>query len=65
MDEISQDPKLNVRFPHGHRLDVAVATALIAAAVIALMTGRGSRPAVSPAGRTARRRPWRCCHPPC
>ena len=52
MDEISQDPKLNVRFPRGRWLDVAVAAALIAAAVIALMTGRGSRPAASPAGRT-------------
>jgi hypothetical protein len=51
MDEISQDPKLNVRFPRGRWLDVAVAVALIAAAVIAVMTGRGSRPAASPAGR--------------
>jgi hypothetical protein len=52
VDEISQGTKLNVRLPRGRRLDVAVATALIAAAVIALMTGRGSRPAVSHAGRT-------------
>jgi DNA-binding beta-propeller fold protein YncE len=52
LDEISQGTKLNVRLPRGRRLDVAVATALIAAAVIALMTGRGSRPAVSHAGRT-------------
>jgi hypothetical protein len=51
MDEISQDPKLNVRFPRGRWLDVAVAVALIAAAAIAVMTGRGSRPAASPAGR--------------
>jgi hypothetical protein len=51
MDEISQDPKLVVRFPRGRWLDVAVAVALIAAAVIAVMTGRGSRPAASPAGR--------------
>jgi hypothetical protein len=51
MDEIGQDPKLNVRFPRGRWLDVAVAVALIAAAVIAVMTGRGSRPAASPEGR--------------
>jgi hypothetical protein len=51
MDEISQDPKLVVRCPRGRWLDVAVAVALIAAAVIAVMTGRGSRPAASPAGR--------------
>jgi hypothetical protein len=51
MDEISQDPKLVVRFPRGRWLDVAVAVALIAATVIAVMTGRGSRPAASPAGR--------------
>jgi hypothetical protein len=49
MDEISQDPKLNVRFPRGRWLDVAVAVALIAA--IAVMTGWGGRPAASPAGR--------------
>jgi hypothetical protein len=51
MDEISQDPKLNVRFPRGRWLDAAVAVALIAAAVTAVMTGRGSRPGASPAGR--------------
>ena len=51
MDEISQDPKLNVRFPRGRWLDVAVAVALIAAAALAVMTGRGSRPAAAPAGR--------------
>ena len=51
MDEISQDPKPNVRFPRGRWLDVAVAVALIAAAVIAVMTGRGSRPAAAPADR--------------
>jgi len=51
MDEISQDPKLNVRFPRGRWLDVAVAVALIAAAAIAVMAGRGSRPSSSPAGR--------------
>jgi hypothetical protein len=51
MDEISQDPKLNFRFPRGRWLDVAVAVALIAAAVIAVMTGRSSRPASFPAGR--------------
>ena len=49
MDEISQDPKLNVRFPRRRWLDVAVAVALIAAAVLAVMTGRGSRPAAAPA----------------
>ena len=49
MDEISQDPKLNVRFARGRWLDVAVAAALIAAAVLAVMTGRGSGPAASPA----------------
>jgi hypothetical protein len=51
MDEISQDPKLNVRFPRGRWLDVAVAVALIAATALAVMTGRGSRPAAAPAGR--------------
>jgi len=50
MDEISQDPKLNVRLPRGRWLDVAVAVALIAAAAIAAMTCRGSRPAASAAG---------------
>jgi hypothetical protein len=48
MDEIGQDPKLNVGFPRGRWLDVAVAVALIAAAVIAVMTGRGGRPAAAP-----------------
>ena len=48
MDEIGQDPKLNVGFPRGRWLDVAVAVALIAAAVLAVMTGRGSRPAAAP-----------------
>ena len=51
MDEISQDPKLVVRFPRGRWLDVAVAVALIAAAATIVMTGRGSRPAAAPAGR--------------
>jgi hypothetical protein len=50
MDEISQDPKRCVRFPRGLWLDVAVAVALIAAAAIAAMTCRGSRPAASAAG---------------
>ena len=51
MDEIGQDPKLNVRFARGRWLDIAVAVALIAAAVIAVMTGRGNRPpAPAPAG---------------
>ena len=49
MDEISQDPKLNVRFPRGRWLDVAVAAALIAA--LAVLAGRGTRPAASPADR--------------
>jgi hypothetical protein len=49
MDEISQDPKLNVRFRRRRWLDVAVAVPLIAAAVLAVMTGRGSRPP-APAG---------------
>ena len=51
MDEISQDPKLNLRFPRGRWLDAAVAVALIAAAASAVMTGRGGRPAASPPGR--------------
>ena len=51
MDEISQDPKLNLRCPRGRWLDVAVAVALIAAAAIAVTAGRGSRPSASPAGR--------------
>jgi hypothetical protein len=51
MDEISQDPKLNVRIPRGRWRDAAVAVALIAAAASAVMTGRGGRPAASPAGR--------------
>src|SRR6202035_5820579 len=51
MDEISQDPKLNVRFPRGRWLDAVLRVALIAAAVIVVMTARGSRPAASPAGR--------------
>jgi hypothetical protein len=49
MDEISQDPKLDVRFPRGRWLDVAVAVALIAAAAIAVLAGWGSRPAAAPA----------------
>ena len=53
MDEIGQDPKLNVGFPHGRWLDVAVAVALIAAAVLAVMTCRGSRPAAAPAAGPA------------
>ena len=48
MDEIGQDPKLNVGFPRGRWLDVAVTVALIAAAVLAVMTGRGSGPAAAP-----------------
>ena len=48
MDEIGQDPKLNLGFPRGRWLDVAVAVALIAAAVLALMLGRGGGPAAAP-----------------
>ena len=51
MDEISQDPKLNLRFPRGRWLDATVAVILIAAAAIAVITGRGSQPAAAPAGR--------------
>jgi hypothetical protein len=51
MDEIGQDPKLNVRFPRGRWLDLALAMALIAAVTLAVMTGWGSRPAADPAGR--------------
>ena len=49
MDEIGQDPKPTVGFPRGRWLDVAVAVALIAAAVLAVMTGRGGGPAAAPA----------------
>jgi hypothetical protein len=48
MDEIGQDPKLNVGFPRRRWLDVAVTVALIAAAVLAVMTARGGRPAAAP-----------------
>ena len=53
MDEIGQDPKLNLGFPRGRWLDVAVAVALIAAAVLVVMTCRGSRPAAAPAAGPA------------
>jgi len=49
MDEISQGPEPNVRFPRGRWLDVAVAVILIAAAALAVVAGRGSRPAAAPA----------------
>jgi streptogramin lyase len=49
MDEISQEPKLDFRVPRGRWLDAAVAVVLIAAATIAVMTGRVSRPADAPA----------------
>ena len=65
MDEISQDPKLNVRFARGRWLDVAVAVTLIAAAALAVMTGRGSGPPPLPGPDPARRRPRRCSHQPC
>jgi hypothetical protein len=48
MDEIGQDPKLNLRFPRGRWLDVAVAGVLIAAAVLAVVLGRGGGPAAAP-----------------
>jgi hypothetical protein len=51
MDEISQHPRLDFRFPGGRWFDGALAVALIAAAAIAVMTGGGSRPAAAPAGR--------------
>jgi hypothetical protein len=51
MDEISQDPKLNVGVPRGRWLDIALAVALIAAAAITVMTGRVGRPAAAPAPR--------------
>jgi len=51
MDEISQNPRPNVRLFRGRWLDIAVAVTLIAAAAFAVTTGRGSRPAVAPAGR--------------
>jgi hypothetical protein len=47
MDEISQGPEPNVRFPRRRWLDAALAVALIAAAVMVVMTGRASRPATS------------------
>jgi hypothetical protein len=49
MDEIGQDPKLNAGFPRGRCLDVAVTVVLTAAAVLAVMTARGGRPAAAPA----------------
>ena len=65
MDEIGQDPKLNVRIARGRWLDVVVAVALIAAAVIAVMIGRGGRPAADPRPGPAQRRARRCCRQPC
>jgi hypothetical protein len=65
MDEIGQDPKLNVGFPRGRWLDVAVTVALIAAAVLAVMTARGGRPAAAPGPDPAWRRPRRCCQQRC
>ncbi|HEV8218733.1 MAG TPA: hypothetical protein VGQ05_00555 [Streptosporangiaceae bacterium] len=47
MDEISQGPEPNVRCPRKRWLDAALAVALIAAAVMVVMTGRASRPATS------------------
>ena len=57
MDEIGQDPKLNPGCPRGRWLDVAVAVALIAAAVLAVMTGRQRAPPPLPRPDPARRRP--------
>jgi hypothetical protein len=51
MDEIGQDPQLNVRFPRARWVDVAVAVALIAAAAITVITVPGSRLAFPAAGR--------------
>jgi hypothetical protein len=51
MDEISQGPKPNVRRPRGRWLDAALAVALIAAAVMVVMIGRASRPAMARADR--------------
>ena len=51
MDEISQGPKPDVRCPRRRWLDAALAVALIAAAVMVVMTGRASRPATSRADR--------------
>ena len=55
MDEISQDPKIDFHVPRGRWLDaavaVAVAVAVIVATASAVITGRGSRPAASQAGR--------------
>ena len=65
MDEISQDPKLDVRFPRGRFLDVAVAVALIAAAAITVLAGRAAGLPPLPRAGPARRRPRRCCHRPC
>src|ERR1700728_1546304 len=51
MDEISQDPKIDFHVPRGRWLDAAVAVAVIVATASAVLTGRGSRPAASQAGR--------------
>ncbi len=64
MDEIGQDPKLNPGIPRGRWLDAAVAVALIAAVVVAVITGRGGRPAASPAGGAGTAAVRRCCHRP-
>ena len=65
MDEISQGPKPNVRRPRGRWLDAALAVALIAAAVMVVMTGRASGLPWLAQTDPARRPPRRCCHPPC
>src|SRR6202035_342589 len=49
MDEISQGPEPNARFPRGRWFDVAVAVILIAAAALAVVAGRGGRTAAAPA----------------
>ena len=46
-----EGPKPNVRRPRGRWLDAALAVALIAAAVMVVMTGRASRPATARADR--------------
>ena len=57
MDEIGQDPKLNPGIPRGRWLDAAVAVALIAAVVVAVITGRGGRPPALPRAPARRAAP--------
>ncbi len=64
MDEISQDPKLSFGFPRGRWLDVAVVAALITAAALVVIAGRGGLRLPLPRPGPARRL-RRCCHQPC